>query len=771
MVSGQKAWHGAGSTVALACLLFSGVVLLTLLPLAREAQVRLTDTLFWIAPSPSTRAPVVIVTIDEQSLERYGRWPWSRTRLAELLDNISSASPKVVGLDILLSEPQSQDSDGAFQSALLRNGKTVLVDKIGILPSGPQWIEPIKQFGESAVAIGHTHAVLDVDGICRRFQPVELSPSGERYAFAIEIAAHIEPTSAKHFMEVYEKAAPQNRSGVVKLQPTMVRIPFRRDSFETLRASDVLEKRGLEKIKEHAVLVGFGPTDIGDRVVTPLSTEMPVPGVQVHAQILDSILTRRYLRESPWWLSAILLFAGCGAAVMIFRRWRGLALLITLPLTSAAVYVIGLATFVFFSLILPIGPLMLAVVLGPILVSTVDIALVERSVGQQLKSLRNLLAKTSSPDEPDSKTPDLALRVNVLGELQAKLGSRYELHEALLEATQDMIAIFDDSGELLLKNQVFAATFKVFPDNALTLAGLRAQLVNNPEMPTISRDKGEEQEVFIGHELYFMRTSPLPSTSLSPRGGTIVTLSSLRNRVERDRARSEALGFITHELRTPLAAIQGFAELIMQDPAASSAEGAPETIYRESQRLLALIGSYLDVLRLDAGAKPIASHVIDLEGLVEQVLAILKPMADSAGMTLVADVPEPITFLGDAPLISGAVLNLVSNAIKYGCPQTEVRVICSQAENNVVISVQNEGMSVPAAEIPRLFDAYYRAPSVESGHNGWGLGLAFVKRIAEKHGGWVTAENHDGLMTFQIHLPNSAGTREAGELHEKVRIP
>jgi two-component system sensor histidine kinase BaeS len=98
-------------------------------------------------------------------------------------------------------------------------------------------------------------------------------------------------------------------------------------------------------------------------------------------------------------------------------------------------------------------------------------------------------------------------------------------------------------------------------------------------------------------------------------------------------------------------------------------------------------------------------------------------------------------------------------------------VICSQAENNVVISVQNEGMSVPAAEIPRLFDAYYRAPSVESGHNGWGLGLAFVKRIAEKHGGWVTAENHDGLMTFQIHLPNSAGTREAGELHEKVRIP
>jgi signal transduction histidine kinase len=313
-------------------------------------------------------------------------------------------------------------------------------------------------------------------------------------------------------------------------------------------------------------------------------------------------------------------------------------------------------------------------------------------------------------------------------------------------------------------------TFAIRPDNRLTLPGLRSLLVDNPEVPASSKEPQKEKEVFVAHDLYLMRTGPLPPTSLSPRGGTIVTLSSLRNRVERDRARSEALGFITHELRTPLAAIQGFAELIMHDPVASTAEGAPETIYRESQRLLALIGSYLDVLRLDAGAKPIASHVIDFEGLIEQVLAILKPMAGSAGMALVAYVPEPITFVGDAPLISGAVLNLVSNAIKYGRSGTEVRVTCSQAKNHVLISVQNEGMSVPSAEIPRLFDAYYRAPSVEPERNGWGLGLAFVKRIAEKHGGWVTAENSDGLMTFQIHLPNSEGASEVGELHEKVQI-
>jgi two-component system sensor histidine kinase VanS len=161
--------------------------------------------------------------------------------------------------------------------------------------------------------------------------------------------------------------------------------------------------------------------------------------------------------------------------------------------------------------------------------------------------------------------------------------------------------------------------------------------------------------------------------------------------------------------------------------------------------------------------------VIDLEALIDQVLSILKPMAASAGMRLVADVPEPITFTGDAPLISGAVLNLVSNAIKYGRPDTDIHVTCSQDAEHVVIAVQNEGIAIPTEEMPHLFDAYYRASNVDSGRNGWGLGLAFVKRIADKHGGWVRAESCEGRTTFEMHLPNSIANPETGEAHEESR--
>jgi signal transduction histidine kinase len=263
----------------------------------------------------------------------------------------------------------------------------------------------------------------------------------------------------------------------------------------------------------------------------------------------------------------------------------------------------------------------------------------------------------------------------------------------------------------------------------------------------------EEGEVSLGEELYSIRIAPLSSTHLSPAGGTIVTLNSLRTRVERDRARAETLGFITHELRTPLASMQGFAELMMSYPNSPACANAPETIFRESKRLLALISSYLDVLRLDAGAKAVSMQAIELEGVIRQVFEILRPLANAAGMRLVRVDEEPLSVMGDAPLVNGAVLNLVSNAIKYGQPGTDIKIRCFRDNDEVIISVHNLGQPIAEQEISRLFDPYYRASNVRESKTGWGLGLAFVKRIAEKHGGSVEARSGPSGIVFEIHLP------------------
>ena len=758
--------HDWLTTLWLSLVLCSATSLLTLLPPVREVQIRLSDTLFRISPAPRPPSTVILVLIDEKSLQRHGHWPWSRALLAKLVENLTQGGAKAVGLDILLSEPQSPETDRALQAALLSNRHAVLVDKIGSLPDGPSWIEPVPGLAQSAAAVGHTHAVLDADGICRRFQPIELSTDGVRYAFAIAMARQVSSQGTVDFLDT-NKISHRDTPAFEYAKPQLLRIPFRRDGFETIPATEILAGTSLTRVAGRPVIIGFGATDIGDRVATPLSTEVPVPGVDVHAQILDGILAGRVVRETPLWLTALLL-VGCGAGIVhVFRRWHGSAALVLMILMSAAVYFAGWLTFALAWYILPTGLILLAVLCGPILVFAADFVMVERSVAQQLHGLDLHLRSGEHGLTARSDASNLSRRLTLLQHLQTQLGSRYELHEALLEATQDSIAIFDADGQLLLNNRAFASAYRLSPGDSLSIQDCVARLADNPDAQPGFHNSVEEREVFLDSDLFLLRAGPLPSTTLSPEGGTIVTLSSLRNRVERDRARSEALGFITHELKTPLASIQGFAELMMRDPVTSAAEGAPETIYRESQRLLAIISSYLDVLRLDAGAKPIASHVIDMEALVHQVFNILQQMAASVGMELVAEIPAPITFMGDAPLISGALLNLVSNAIKYGAPVTDIRVRCREIKGEIVVGVQNRGQAIPEAEIPRLFDPYYRASKVESDSSGWGLGLAFVKRIAEKHGGSVTAESVAHVNTFEIHLPNHSATlTPVGEDHE-----
>jgi signal transduction histidine kinase len=750
MKSGEPGRRGWVQITGLTAVLFVVVVGLSTVSLIRDWQVRFTDTFFQVLPVPKQRSRVVIVTIDDESLQQYGRWPWSRTLLAKLTNDLVQAGASVVGLDILLSEPQSPNADATLQEAL-RAGPTVIVDKIAAYPEGPKWVEPLPQFAQAASAIGHAQAVLDVDSVCRRYPAQQLTLEGSRWAFAVEVARRVNPAGTSAFLTAYD--IPAREGGAITMgKPVLVRIPFRRGGFDTLSALDVLQGADLSMVRGRPVVVGFGSTEIGDRLSIPLHPEFPTPGVEVHAQILDGILTRRILRELPLGASALVLLVTCGLAIAVFRKWRGVAALAVLLLMGAAVYGIALLVFDGQFRLLPAGSMMLAVGLAPLLVYTADFVRVERSVTQQLLDLRSWLA-VRNKDVPARETTDLSWRLELLEELQTELGSLYELHKTLLESTQDLIAIFDEHGKLLLNNREFANAHRLRAELSATLAQVRSQWTASSDAPLLLSGTIEEGEISLGGELYTARIAPLPPTKLSPAGGTIVTLTSLRTRVERDRARAEALGFITHELRTPLTSIQGFAELMMEYPDSPACAAAPETIFRESKRLLALISSYLDVLRLDAGAKPVSTDAIEVGTIIGQVFDILQPLANAAGMRLVFAGSGHLTILGDAPLISGAVLNLVSNAIKYGQPGTDINVSCVHNHGEVTVSVHNVGTSIEEQELSRLFDPYYRASSAEKGKRGWGLGLAFVKRIAEKHGGSVRVESLPSGVYFEIHLP------------------
>lgn len=621
-------WAGR---VGLSLLLLVLVAVLSLIPVVRDSEMRLTDTLFRLAPPPAQPSVVLLVLIDDESLRQYGRWPWSRELLGRLTSNLAQAGAGVIGLDILLSEPQSPEADAGLQKSLRGNGRTVLVDKIAAFPDGPHWVEPLPAFSQAAVAVGHAHAVLDADSVCRRFPPRELTIDGSRWAFAVEVARRADPRRTSAFLSSYGIPASDDAAGITLAKPVLVRIPFRRDGFETISASTVLQGGDLGiRFAGRPVLVGFGTTEISDRLSTPLALEIPAPGIEVHAQILDGILTGRSLHEVPAAFGAAALAFTCLVVVNVFRKWRGWASVGLLVVLAVAVHAIAFLTFLSASRIVPAGAMLLAVIMGPLVVFAADFAVVERSVTQQLLGLRSWLSKQATEAAAPGKA-ELSWKLELLQKLETELGSLYELHRALLESTQDLVAIFDEKGNPLLHNQAFAAVLT--PTNSgLTLGQLRGRWISKDDEPLADVDAGQEGEVYLEGALYSVRIAPLPPTRLSPSGGTVVTFTNLQTRVERDRARAEALAFITHELRTPLASIQGFADLMIRYPDSPDCEGAAETILSESKRLLALINSYLDVLRLDAGAKPVRADVLELHDIVRQVFDILRPLAAAANM-------------------------------------------------------------------------------------------------------------------------------------------
>lgn len=728
-----------GRTAAWAALLAGAVGALSLAPGIRGLELRIPDSYFRVAPAPRPASKVVLVLIDDESLRQHGRWPWSRTVVAEMTRKLSEAGAQTIGLDILFAEPQDASADAELARAFAAAGNVVIVDKIGSYDDGPHWTEPLPALAQTAAAVGHAQAVLDRDGVCRRFPPLELSPDGPRWAFAVEVARRVSPPRAEKFLQGY--GVPSVETPLMMARPVLAPVAYRRDGFATLSAAAVLRGKGLDVVRGRPVLVGFGTTEISDRLITPLAGELPAPGVEVDAQIVDGILAGRIVHDAPLWVEGLLLLLASGTVMVIGARLRGWRTALGLAGLAAALYAGGLLALLAAGRVVNIGAPLLAVVLGPVLAYTAEFVAVERSVSRQLRELRQWIhaRRAESGEEPR----DLFWKLELLRELQAELGSAYELYGTLLAAMPDPVAIFDNDGAHLLHNERFAAAWGGSVEK-LTLEEFRAQAAPAGE---------NESEVHVRGELYAMQLAPFPATTLSPRGGTIVALASLRARVERDRARAETLGFITHELRTPLVAIQGFAELMQRFPDSPSSAAAPETIFRESKRLIALINSYLDVLRLDAGARPLRSDVVSLDETVRQTFDVLSPLAAANRMQLVFDSSGPAPVIGDEPLLAGAVLNLVSNAIKYGEPGSQVRVSCESSGGAAVLTVENTGDPIPQEAMPRLFEPYFRAGVEQETQSGWGLGLAFVKRIVEQHGGSVVLQSDAGGTCFEVRLP------------------
>ncbi len=267
---------------------------------------------------------VLMVAIDDSSIAEIGRWPWPRTVHAELLSKMHAAD--VVAYDVMFSEVSNASDDAALANAVQESGNVVLPVELALRQSSEkitfdprQTIATLSEISIQARAVGHVNTPPDTDGIVRRIPLRVASPSGDlTSAFALRAYETAHPGDAIH-------GVPVDRYD--RLLVRYLGNPGTR--FETVSAADVIRSRIDPSVFQgRAVFVGATAQDLHDNQLVPTSDGTPMPGVEIHATLYDTLLQEAWISPMPTWiavLSLIILGAFLGAVLPWIRaRWSPL---------------------------------------------------------------------------------------------------------------------------------------------------------------------------------------------------------------------------------------------------------------------------------------------------------------------------------------------------------------------------------------------------------------------------------------------------------------
>ncbi len=228
----------------------------------------------------------------------------------------------------------------------------------------------------------------------------------------------------------------------------------------------------------------------------------------------------------------------------------------------------------------------------------------------------------------------------------------------------------------------------------------------------------------------------------------------ITERKEMERLKDELLSAVSHEMRTPLTAILGFSEYMLENEVPlEEQQGHIETLYREAERLNALIGNFLQLQRLKARKEKYFLQELAVRNLIESAADPFR-LASTKHRILIDCPPSLPPVDADEDAMRQVLENLLSNALKYS-PAGVITVAACQQENELLLSVRDQGIGIPPGELERIFERFYRVDNTDRrGIGGTGLGLALVKEIVRAHGGRVWAESHPGKgSTFFVALP------------------
>lgn len=275
---------------------------------------------------------------------------------------------------------------------------------------------------------------------------------------------------------------------------------------------------------------------------------------------------------------------------------------------------------------------------------------------------------------------------------------------------------------------------------------------------------GDDEEERAVYRIRLLANSP-SETERQEDAIQIVTFENVTSEESTQRMKTEFVYGVSHELKTPLTSIQASLEMLVEEEnlEAEDRKRLLDLSYSESIRLGRMVRELLDLARVEAGVTEVHRERVVIVDLMEELKVVHEPLAVRKSITMEWEVSDfAPTVVGDRDLLLQAFVNIIGNAIKYTRESGKVDVKVNVEGEELVIQVGDNGIGIPADDLPKVFDKFYRAgPAKKSSIPGTGLGLPMARFIIETHGGRIEVESIEGEgTTFTTFLPREEAGSE-----------
>ena len=397
------------------------------------------------------------------------------------------------------------------------------------------------------------------------------------------------------------------------------------------------------------------------------------------------------------------------------------------------------------------GAALLALFVGAVLA-----AVAGRSIARPLTGIAaaaRAIAAGSPPRFPRSGIPDIDALVQALRAMHRQLGDRFdELRReqaesaALVQSMVEGVIAADGRGHIVTANPAARRLLGYGPAEPLPdLAELfRVKAAREVVDVVLQGQAVQDRRLDMDDRVFLVNARPLPT------GGAVLVLHDLTEVRRLEAVRRDFVANVSHELKTPLTSISGYAETLLADNTdAETTHRFLATILSNARRMQRLVDDLLDLSRIEAGRWHPTLSEVDIAAVARESWAALAGKADAHQVELVVDVdPNAAMVEADLDAVRQVLTNLFDNSLRYTPDGGQVTCLSRRADGGVAVSIRDNGAGITREHLPRIFERFYRADQSRSREEGGtGLGLAIVKHLVEAHGGRVSAESERGSGT------------------------